>query len=148
MAELSRRPYLLRAMFDWMVDSAYTPHLIVDATIEGVQVPQAFVKEGRIVLNVGLSATQGFSIGATAVEFSARFNGVSHYLHVPVDAVLGIYARETGQGMVFTADGEGSGPEGHDPMPPVPPAAPSAEGGAVTPGRATKGGRPQLKVVK
>lgn len=148
MAELSRRPYLLRAMFDWMLDSAYTPHLIVDATIDGVHVPQAFVKDGRIVLNVGPSATQGFHIGADAVEFSARFNGVSHHLHVPVDAVLGIYARETGQGMVFTGEGEGApGPEGNDPEPPAPPATPAPEGSA-TPTRSRKAGRPQLKVVK
>ncbi|MGC4029853.1 MAG: ClpXP protease specificity-enhancing factor [Steroidobacteraceae bacterium] len=148
MAELSRRPYLLRAMFDWMVDSAYTPHLIVDATIQGVQVPQAFVKDGRIVLNVGPSATQGFQIGADAVQFSARFNGVSHYLHVPVDAVLGIYARETGQGMVFTGEVDGpSGPGSPDPGPPVAPVPPVSEGSAPAPGRAGKG-RPRLKVVK
>ena len=104
MAELSRRPYLLRAMHDWMIDSGYTPHLIVDATLDGVQVPKAYVKEGRIVLNVSSTATQALLIDAEAVQFSARFSGVSQYVHVPIDAVLGIYARETGQGMVFTDD--------------------------------------------
>ena len=127
MPELSRRPYLLRAMLDWIVDCGYSPHLIVDATSDAVQVPRQFVKEGRIVLNISASATQSFQIGATAVEFNARFSGVSHRIRVPVEFVLGIYARETGQGMVFTDDpgnvpaGESSAPSG-DPEPPEPPA--------------------------
>jgi stringent starvation protein B len=147
LAELSRRPYLLRAMFDWMIDSDYTPHLIVDATLEGVQVPRAFVKDGRIVLNVAPSATHGFLIGADAVEFNARFSGVSHHIRVPVDAVLGIYARETGQGMVFTGEGEGPGePDGTDPSPPTPETtSPDASPSAARP---EKRGRPSLKVVK
>lgn len=148
MAELSRRPYLLRAMFDWMLDSDYTPHLIVDATMEGVQVPQAFVKDGRIVLNVAPSATHSFLIGGDAVEFNARFSGVSHRIHVPVDAVLGIYARETGQGMVFTGEAGGpDGPEGGGNDPPTPD-APAPEPVPGSRARAEKGGRPRLKVVK
>jgi len=148
LAELSRRPYLLRAMFDWMIDSAFTPHLIVDATLEGVQVPRAFVKDGRIVLNVAPSATQAFLIGADAVQFNARFSGVSHHIHVPVDAVLGIYARETGQGMVFTGEGEGPGePDGTDPKPPSPD-APTPDDAPAAGARPEKRGRPRLKVVK
>jgi stringent starvation protein B len=139
--ELSRRPYLLRAMLDWIVDCGYTPHLIVDATPDVVQVPRQFAKEGRIVLNISASATQAFMIGAAAVEFSARFGGVSHSIRVPVEHVLGIYARETGQGMVFTEDA-GSlpaepGPTDSGGEPPEPPApAP------------TRPKRPTLKVVK
>ena len=149
MAELSRRPYLLRAMFDWMLDSGYTPHLIVDATPEHVQVPRAFVKDGRIVLNVAPSATQSFLIGADAVQFSARFSGVSHNIHVPVEAVLGIYARETGQGMVFTEDaGSPQGPDESGPHPDSPPPAAPADISPAGRPRGDKPGRPNLKVVK
>jgi stringent starvation protein B len=139
--ELSRRPYLLRAMLDWIVDCGYTPHLIVDATPDVVQVPRQFVKEGRIVLNISASATQAFQIGAAAVEFSARFGGVGHSIRVPVEHVLGIYARETGQGMVFTeeagslpAESGAAGPGSEPPDPPAP-----------APDRPK---RPSLKVVK
>ncbi|MEO8315747.1 MAG: ClpXP protease specificity-enhancing factor, partial [Pseudomonadota bacterium] len=135
-----RRPYLLRAMLDWIVDCGYTPHLIVDATSDVVRVPRQFVKEGRIVLNISASATQAFMIGSAAVEFSARFGGVSHSIRVPVEHVLGIYARETGQGMVFTeeagslpADSGATAPD-EPPQPPAPP-----------PDRPK---RPSLKVVK
>ena len=109
MAELSRRPYLLRAMLDWMVDCGHTPHLIVDAAPEGVRVPKAYVKEGRIVLNISPNATQSLQIDGEAVSFNARFGGVAQVIHVPIDAVLGIYARETGQGMSFPAVSVGAG---------------------------------------
>jgi stringent starvation protein B len=134
--ELSRRPYLLRAMLDWIVDCGWTPHLIVDASSDVVQVPRQFVKEGRIVLNISASATQNFSIGAETVEFNARFSGVSHRIRVPCDAVLGIYARETGQGMVFTEEPQAS----TEPAPEPPPAGGSPDG--------QKKKRPSLKIVK
>ena len=76
MAELSRRPYLLRAMVEWMVDSGHTPHAIVDANYTGVEVPRAFVNDGRIVLNISSSATQALTIGPDHMEFNARFSGV------------------------------------------------------------------------
>lgn len=140
MPELSRRPYLLRAILDWIVDCGHTPHLIVDATSDTVQVPRQFVKEGRIVLNISASATQSFQIGAEAVEFNARFSGVSHRIRVPVDHVLGIYARETGQGMVFTDEaGAQTDPGSPETEPPPEPPAPAPE----PPKR-----RPSLKVVK
>jgi stringent starvation protein B len=130
-------------MLDWIVDCGWTPHLIVDATVEGVEVPRQFVKEGRIVLNISASATQNFSIGADTVEFNARFSGVSHRIRVPCDAVMGIYARETGQGMVFTDEPPSPPPEdttpgGGDERPP----------GGDAPRPPRKGGRPSLKVVK
>ena len=109
-----------------------------------MQVPRQFVKEERIVLNISASATQNFSIGAEAVEFSARFSNTSHRISVPCDAVLGIYARETGQGMVFTEEPPSSPPEGtsangsNDKPPGKPPA-----GDAGKPGK-----RPSLKIVK
>jgi stringent starvation protein B len=129
-------------MLDWIVDCGWTPHLIVDATSDTVQVPRQFVKEGRIVLNISASATQDFSIGAESIGFSARFSGVSHRISVPCDAVLGIYARETGQGMVFTDDPQGPPPED------------TVAGGGEKPPRAPPGGsdkpksRPSLKIVK
>jgi stringent starvation protein B len=104
--ELSQRPYLLRAMLDWIVDNGWTPHLIVDARDEGVTVPRQFVTEGYIRLNISASATQSFRIDETAVEFNARFGGVGHYVHVPLAHVLAIVARENGKGMAFTAEQE------------------------------------------
>jgi stringent starvation protein B len=160
LAELSRRPYLLRAMLDWIIDSGYTPHLIVDATFQGVRVPRAHVKEGRIVLNISASAVQVFQMDATAVSFQARFGGVAQSIYAPMDAVLGIYARETGQGMVFQEEvaappQSASAPE-RVPQSPVassptpssnpPPDEPPPAGGAAKPGG--RSGRPALKVVK
>lgn len=142
MPELSRRPYLLRAMLDWIVDCGWTPHLIVDATLDAVEVPRQFVKEGRIVLNISASATQNFSIGAEAVEFNARFSGVSHRIRVPCDAVLGIYARETGQGMVFTDEPQSPPPEDTVAGGGEKPAAPAG-----APEKPAKK-RPSLKIVK
>jgi stringent starvation protein B len=131
-------------MLDWIVDCGWTPHLIVDATSDTVQVPRQFVKEGRIVLNISASATQDFSIDADSVQFSARFSGTSHRISVPCDAVLGIYARETGQGMVFTDELPGPPPEdtsatGSNEKPP--PGKPSGDAGK-------SGKRPSLKIVK
>jgi stringent starvation protein B len=91
-------------MHEWMVDCGYTPHLIVDALPEGVQVPREYVKDGRIVLNVSASATQALLIGPELLEFNARFGGTSRHIRVPITAVLGIYAKETGQGMVFNEE--------------------------------------------
>jgi len=142
-AELSRRPYLLRAMHDWICDSGQTPHVVVDATKDGLQVPPGFVSEGRIVLNVSLSATQGLLIGADFLEFTARFGGVSHYVRVPIQAVQGIYARETSEGMVFPEEGAAVDADPSDPADP-PPAAPPAGGG---PAAATRP-RPSLKIVR
>ena len=98
---LSRRPYLLRAMHEWMGDAGLTPHIIVDAGRSGVEVPNAYVNDGKIVLNVSVNATQRLQLLNHAIEFDARFAGVVHHVRVPMVAVLGIYARETGEGMVF-----------------------------------------------
>ncbi|MEO7775205.1 MAG: ClpXP protease specificity-enhancing factor [Steroidobacteraceae bacterium] len=144
MPEHSRRPYLLRAMHEWMIDCGYTPQVIVDATRPGVEVPRAFVKDDRIVLNLSPSATQNLTLGNEWLMFSARFSGVVHHIQLPESAVLGIYSRETGQGMVFPEDGdETSSPTDPPDTPPKdgpdgPPASPSPEPRA----------RPQLKIVK
>lgn len=116
----SRRPYLLRAMYEWISDSGYTPHLIVDAQQAGVEVPTAYVKDGKIVLNLSNSATNRLQLRNDGVEFDARFSGVVHHVRVPIGAILGVYARETGEGMIFS-EGE---PEAPQPSP-EPPAADS-----------------------
>ena len=128
---LPKRPYLLRAMHQWIAECGHTPHVIVDAGREGAEVPRAYVKDGKIVLNLSEGATQRLHMGNEEVEFDARFAGVIHHVRFPVSAVLGIYARETGEGMVFSEQDLG-------PEPPTRP-TPAEEGGAR---------RPQLKVVK
>jgi stringent starvation protein B len=114
---VSRRPYLLRAMHEWISDSGHTPHVIVDALRPSVEVPTAYIKDGKIVLNLSTSATQRLQITNEWIEFDARFAGVVHHVRVPMGAVLGVYARETGEGMVFS-DVE------KEPTPPEPPTQP------------------------
>ena len=99
---LPKRPYLLRAMHQWITDCGNTPHVIVDAGHEGAELPRAYVKDGKIVLNLSESATQRLRLGNDDVEFDARFAGVVHHVRFPMSAILGVYARETGEGMVFT----------------------------------------------
>jgi stringent starvation protein B len=100
----SHRPYLLRALYEWIADNGMTPHLLVDATRPMVKVPTHAVKDGRIVLNIAERAVAGLQMTNEVISFSARFGGVSHAVSVPVSAVLAIYARETGQGMALPED--------------------------------------------
>ncbi|MGH8240655.1 MAG: ClpXP protease specificity-enhancing factor [Steroidobacteraceae bacterium] len=131
----SRRPYLLRAMHEWISDSNQTPHIVVDASIEGVEVPRQYVQGGKIILNVSSNATSMLSLGNDLVRFRARFGAATYDVSVPIIAVLGIYARETGQGMIFSeAD-----------APPQPPAPPSEPAPTTSEGKRTK---PTLKVIK
>ncbi|HEY5568608.1 MAG TPA: ClpXP protease specificity-enhancing factor [Gammaproteobacteria bacterium] len=123
-----QRPYLIRAMHEWMIDNGLTPHIVADASVEGLAVPPEHVKDGKIVLNVSYAATRGLTLGNDEIVFEARFNGVALELSVPVPAVLGIYARETGQGMIFSAEDSPPPDSGGGPAPPA--------------------GRPSLKVVK
>ncbi|HEX5421731.1 MAG TPA: ClpXP protease specificity-enhancing factor [Gammaproteobacteria bacterium] len=127
-----QRPYLLRAMHEWMVDNNLTPHIVVDAVREGLQVPGGYAKDGKLVLNVSPSATRGLMLGNDFVSFEARFGGVSRRVEIPVDAVLGIYARESGNGMLFPDEDSPEPPEG------------SPQGG----GDGGEPKRPTLKVVK
>ena len=110
----SHRPYLLRALYEWIVDNGMTPHLLVDATRPGVRVPAHTVKEGRVVLNVAERAVVRLAMDNEAVSFTARFGGVSHPVQVPIAAVLAIYARETGQGMALPEDQGLAGGSGED----------------------------------
>lgn len=130
-AMTSNRPYLIRALYDWLVDNGQTPYLLVNAEHSGTVVPQQFVEEGRIILNIDPAAISNLQLGNEWISFSARFSGVSEDILVPPSAVQGIYAKENGQGMLFPDEEiaeEEEGPEEPDPNRP--------------------GGRPTLKVVK
>ena len=100
-AMTSHRPYLLRALWEWIADNGMTPHLLVDATRPGVRVPPHTIKDGKVVLNIADRAVARLEMGNDAVSFNARFAGASHSVVVPVPAILAIYARETGQGMAL-----------------------------------------------
>ena len=127
----SHRPYLIRAFYDWLVDNRQTPYLLVNAEHGGTTLPRQFVNDGRIILNIDPSAVSGLELGNEWISFSARFSGVVENILVPPGAVLGIYAKENGQGMLFPDEetGEAGGPGG-DPEPTPP------------------GKRPSLKIVK
>jgi len=124
-AMTSSRPYLLRAIYEWIVDNGLTPYLLVNAEINDVDVPLEHVNNGKIILNVAPEAVQGLELGDEAVSFSARFGGKPQQIYFPVSAALAIYARENGRGMVFSDD---------DDTPPEP--------------SKTKPSQPTLRVVK
>ncbi|MEW8029818.1 MAG: ClpXP protease specificity-enhancing factor [Candidatus Thiodiazotropha sp.] len=127
----SNRPYLIRALYDWLVDNGTTPYLMVNTEVEGVVVPGQFVEEGRIILNVDPSAVSGLDLGNDWISFSARFSGKAEEILIPPAAVMGIYAKENGQGMLFPEEEVNLDSDpGDDPDP-------------TTPGK-----RPSLKVVK
>lgn len=137
---IPQQPYFLRALYEWCVDSGYAPHISVK--VDGrCKVPTAFVKDGQIVLNIGPNAVRNMNIDNEWVTFSARFSGVAQEVHVPVETVLAIYARETGEGMAFQQStlAEALGPTPED----QPEQGPSDD----TPPQRPKG-RPALKVVK
>ena len=102
----SKRPYLIRAMHEWMGDNSHTPHIVVDTSMNGVNVPVEHIKDGKIILNISDSAAHNLKLTNDAVSFRARFSGAPFNVWVPIQSVLGIYARETGQGMVFSQDTE------------------------------------------
>lgn len=102
-----QRPYLLRAMHEWMTDNDLTPHIVIDVSAAQSGLPVEYAKDGRLVVNVSYSATQNLIIGNESTSFDARFGGVSRHLDVPTLAILGIYARESGQGMIFSSESTG-----------------------------------------
>jgi stringent starvation protein B len=106
------RPYLVRAIYEWLVDNGATPYLLLDATVAGARVPVQYVKDGKIVLNVAPHAVKDFFVRNEGVSFSARFNGAAMTVEAPMSAVLAIYARENGQGMFFDANEEFEGTDG------------------------------------
>ena len=134
----SSRPYLVRAMYQWIVDNGMTPYLLVDASVEGVQVPAEHVQNGKIILNIAPMAISALQLGDDDITFSARFSGQPFAVIAPVEAVLAVYARENGQGMMFSEDdgavsSEDGSDDGPDDDPDNPPERPK---------------RPSLRVVK
>ncbi len=95
------KPYLIRAIHEWILDNQMTPHLVVDANYPAARVPMEFVDEGRIVLNISPGAVYGLIMSNDWIEFNARFGGVAREVMIPTEAVVGIFTRENGQGMVF-----------------------------------------------
>ncbi|MBI5461143.1 MAG: ClpXP protease specificity-enhancing factor [Gammaproteobacteria bacterium] len=126
----SSRPYLIRAINEWILDNALTPYLLVNAEATGVDVPRRYVDNGKIVLNINPGAISSLQIANDHIEFSARFGGTPMLVYIPMAAVLAIYAKENGRGMMFNEDDDVS------PPPSGPDSAPRG------------GGRPALKVVK
>jgi len=126
----SNRPYLLRALYEWISDNGLTPYILVDATHAGVRVPPGAAKDGKVVLNIASRAVTQFEITNDRIHFLARFGGVSQAVDVPMTGVLAIYAQENGQGMMFSADN----------APPEPPPTATKADEAVK--------RPHLRVVK
>ena len=130
MSEMTpNRPYLLRALYDWISDNTMTPHILVDADHEGVDVPEQAVQKGKVILNIDRAAVHQLELGNDIVSFNARFSGHRYSVTVPVDAVLAIYSKENGQGMMFAQEDEQGPPEGPD-------------------GEKPKMKRPHLRVVK
>ena len=121
------RPYLVRAIHEWILDNEMTPHLLVDIEGEGVEVPAQQGQNGKIVLNISPQAVEGLMLGNDAIGFRARFGGIATDVYVPIASVLAIYAKENGRGMVFSEDEDGPAPEEPD---------------------AKSGKRPALKIVK
>jgi stringent starvation protein B len=128
-AMTSNRPYLLRALYEWISDNGLTPYILVDATNTGVRVPPGAAKDGKVVLNIATRAVTQFEISNERIRFLARFGGVSQPVEIPMPAVLAIYAQENGQGMMFSAEN----------APPEPP-APSKPDDSLK--------KPHLRVVK
>ena len=137
MPDPSTKPYLMRAIYDWCVDSGYTPYLSV--TVDSVtRVPMEYVKDGQIVLNIGPIAVERFKMGNELIEFSARFNGTGREISIPIGAVSAIYARENGQGLSF----EVSAPDAPDRS------AEAAQSDETPPEPPRPAGKPSLRRVK
>lgn len=115
----SNRPYFIRAIYDWVVENNMTPYILVDAEYPEVTVPQEYVSNGRVVLNISPSACRGLHMDNTKIVFTARFGGISNQIFVPPSAVLAIYAKENGRGMEFGEDYDGDGSSTLPPTPPV-----------------------------
>ena len=135
----SSRPYLLRAIYEWLLDNGMTPYIMVNAMMPEVQVPERYVENGSIVLNISPQAVGSFVMNNESLEFAARFSGIREQIFVPIKAVNAIYAYENGRGMVFSEEEESDSP------PSIPP---NSAGDAAASKRPPKRGKPQLKIVK
>ena len=139
MAMTSSRPYVVRALYEWIVENNCTPYILVNAFGEGVEVPQEHVRDGQIVLNISPIAVSDLHLGNESLSFEGRFGGIPKIVSVPMSAVCGIYAKENGQGMIFD-------PEFDPPEPPGPSA--SEETGTVGPSEKKGSPKPALRIVK
>ena len=109
----STKPYLVRALYEWINDNKCTPYIIVNAEADDVEVPRQYVEDGRIILNVSAEAVRDLQINNEYLEFNARFNGVATQVYTPISAILAIYAQENGHGMVFNEEEiQGNSPNG------------------------------------
>src|SRR6059058_4007404 len=142
MADVSTKPYLLRAIYEWCSDCGFTPYLSVRVD-DRTRIPMEYVKNGEIVLNVSLNATRNLTINNELIQFSARFNGVSREVSVPVDRVQGIFARENGQGAFFTVETPAALAPGTVATTPVAGGEATAE-----PPKPAATGRAKLKIIK
>ena len=151
MNEIPTKPYLLRALFEWCVDNGYTPHLAVKVDSRA-QVPQEYVKNGEITLNISPNAVHKLQMGNEVVEFSARFGGVARQISVPISNVYALYARETGHGMTFDVDGPKavvqSKAEAEPKLPTIRPPAQLPVPSTPEPPKKPSGGKPTLRRIK
>lgn len=141
MSMSSSRPYLLRALYEWILENQCTPYIVVNAYAKDVQVPQEHVKDGQIVLNISPAAVHALQMNNQAVDFSGRFAGIPTPVYVPIEAVMGIYARENGQGMIFET-------EKPTPEPPSDVAEPGGNSSKTKSAAPKTRSRPSLRVVK
>lgn len=139
------RPYIARALYEWILDNDCTPHLLVDAEAPGVVVPTQFVQDGQIVLNVMPSAIRNLTMDGDEISFGARFGGVPMQVRVPYGALLAMYARENGMGMGF---GMEPGADAYERLQPLVEPVVEEDEGPEPPEPPKGGGRPKLKVVK
>lgn len=138
----SSRPYVVRALYDWIIENDCTPYILVNAFADEVEVPQEHVKDGQIILNISPSAVQNLFIRGDAIDFDGRFAGIPKRVYVPIAAVMGIYAKENGQGMIFD-------PDANLPKPPSPTGTDAPKDKKGTDSKPTKlGKKPALRVVK
>lgn len=145
MRVISSRPYLIRAMYEWLLDSYLTPHILVDTDDQDVEVPEQYIENGQIVLNIEPNAIAHLDMGNEALQFNARFSGVAYTLYIPVRCVKAIYAVENNRGMSFEDDDDIGG-DGNNAAPP-PPAGRNKAPHAPNKPKIPRG-RPHLKVVK
>lgn len=134
------RPFLIRAFYEWIVENDCTPHVVVNAEAEGVDVPEQYVEGGQIVLNIAMTAVQNLELSNEYVSFQARFSGIARSVFVPVHAVMAIYARENGRGMVFA--------EEEIEQPPTPPTGDDDSDKKGSSKGSKSSGRPHLTIVK
>ena len=138
------RPYLLRGFYDWIVDNHCTPYVVINTELPGVHVPEEYIEDGRIVLNIAPNAVRAILLANDHIEFNARFSGIPHDIWAPIKAVTAIYAKENGRGMVFKEEEE----EDDTPTPSSPNQTASSGGKAGSGNNKKGGGRSHLTVVK